>query len=148
SIEVGKLADIVLWRPPFFGAKPQLVLKSGFPAYGVTGDPNAATDSCEPLVLGPLFGAHGAAPADLSVAFVSRAAAESGSFGRPHDTLGTRRRRVAVRGTRGIGPADMVHNARLGRVDVDPRSGLVTLDGDPMRSEPADEVSLSRLYFL
>ncbi|GHI85813.1 hypothetical protein Sxan_31770 [Streptomyces xanthophaeus] len=148
SIEVGKLADIVLWRPQFFGAKPQLVLKSGFPAYGVTGDPNAATDCCEPLVLGPLFGAHGAAPADLSVAFVSRAAAESGSFGAPYDALGTRRRRVAVRGTRGIGPKDLVGNTRLGEVDVDPRTGLVTLDGEPLRSEPAQQVSLNRLYFL
>ncbi|WP_327740329.1 urease subunit alpha [Streptomyces nojiriensis] len=144
SIEVGKLADIVLWRPPFFGAKPQLVLKSGFPAYGVTGDPNAATDCCEPLVLGPLFGAHGAAPADLSVAFVSRAAAESGSSG----VLATRRRRVAVRGTRGIGPKDMVGNSRLGDVDVNARTGLVTLDGEPLRSEPAQQVSLNRLYFL
>ncbi|MFE2148256.1 urease subunit alpha, partial [Streptomyces sp. NPDC059456] len=62
SIEVGKLADIVLWRPQFFGAKPQLVLKAGFPAYGVTGDPNAATDTCEPLVLGPQFGSYGATP--------------------------------------------------------------------------------------
>ncbi|MFJ6755526.1 urease subunit alpha, partial [Streptomyces sp. NPDC091273] len=135
-------------RPPFFGAKPQLVLKSGFPAYGVTGDPNAATDCCEPLVLGPLFGAHGAAPADLSVAFVSRAAAESGSFGAPYDHLGTRRRRVAVRGTRGIGPKDMIGNTRLGAVDVDPRTGLVSLDGEPLRSEPAQQVSLNRLYFL
>ncbi|MEU2451579.1 urease subunit alpha [Streptomyces sp. NPDC012765] len=144
SIEVGKLADIVLWRPPFFGAKPQMVLKSGFPAYGVTGDPNAATDCCEPLVLGPLFGAHGAAPADLSVAFVSRAAAESGSSG----VMTTRRRRVAVHGTRGIGPKDMIGNARLGAVDVNPRTGLVTLDGEPLRSEPAQQVSLNRLYFL
>ncbi|WP_254878855.1 urease subunit alpha [Streptomyces sp. NA04227] len=148
SIEPGKLADIVLWRPESFGAKPQLVLKAGYPAYGVTGDPNAANDRCEPLVLGPLFGAHGATAADLSVAFVSRAAAESASFGRPYDALATRRRRVAVRGTRGIGPADLVNNARLGEVQVDASSGLVTLDGTPIRSEPVDEVSLSRLYFL
>ncbi|WP_327064913.1 urease subunit alpha [Kitasatospora sp. NBC_01302] len=148
SIEVGKLADVVLWRPAFFGAKPQMVLKAGFPAYGVTGDPNAATEACEPLVLGPLFGAHGATAADLSVAFVSRAAAESGSFGRPYDAMATRRRRVAVRGCRGIGPADMVRNGRLGEVLVDPRDGLVTLDGAPVRSEPAQEVPLSRLYFL
>ncbi|MER8048142.1 urease subunit alpha [Streptomyces sp. NPDC094032] len=148
SIEVGKMADIVLWRPPFFGAKPQMVIKNGFPAYGVTGDPNAATDTCEPLVLGPLFGAHGATPADLSVAFVSRAAAESGSAGRPYDVMTTRRRRVAVRGTRGIGPADMIGNTRVGDVQVDGATGLVTLDGQPLRSEPADEVSLSRLYFL
>ena len=64
TIETGKLADIVLWRPDHFGAKPQLVLKSGFPAYGVTGDPNASTDRCEPLILGPQFGAHGTTPAD------------------------------------------------------------------------------------
>ncbi|WP_345255032.1 amidohydrolase family protein, partial [Streptomyces hundungensis] len=148
SIETGKMADIVLWRPAYFGAKPQMVLKSGFPAWGVTGDPNAATDRCEPLVLGPLFGAHGATAADLSVAFVSRAAAESGSFGRPYDALATRRRRVAVRGTRGIGPADLVHNSRLGAVQVGADTGLVTLDGVPISSEPAQEVSLSRLYFL
>ncbi|MFI9625674.1 urease subunit alpha [Streptomyces sp. NPDC052042] len=143
SIETGKLADIVLWRPEFFGAKPQLVLKAGFPAYGVTGDPNAATDTCEPLVLGPQFGAYGATAADLSVAFVSQAATELGA-----DQMPTRRRRVGVRGTRGIGPGDLVHNSRTGAVDVDTRSGLVTLDGDPLRSEPADTVSLNRLYFL
>ncbi|MGV9890556.1 urease subunit alpha [Streptomyces sp. NPDC003395] len=143
SLEVGKLADIVLWRPEFFGAKPQLVLKSGFPAYGVTGDPNAATDTCEPLVLGPQFGAFGATAADISVAFVAQAAVDQG-----HDTMPTRRRRVAVRGTRGIGPADLRLNSRTGQVDVDQRTGLVTLDGEPLRSEPADSVSLNRLYFL
>ncbi|MEE1744979.1 MULTISPECIES: urease subunit alpha [unclassified Streptomyces] len=143
SIETGKLADIVLWRPEFFGAKPQLVLKSGFPAYGVTGDPNAATDTCEPLILGPQFGAYGATAADLSVAFVSQAATQLGA-----DSMPTRRRRVGVRGTRGIGPGDLIHNSRTGEVAVDARSGLVTLDGDPLRSEPADSVSLNRLYFL
>ncbi|MET9866032.1 urease subunit alpha [Streptomyces sp. NPDC006386] len=143
SLEVGKLADIVLWRPEYFGAKPQLVLKAGFPAYGVTGDPNAATDTCEPLVLGPQFGAHGATPAEISVAFVARAALDQG-----HDLLPTRRRRVAVRGTRGIGPADLRRNSRTGAVDVDQRTGLVTLDGEPLRSAPADSVSLNRLYFL
>ncbi|MFJ8853236.1 urease subunit alpha [Streptomyces sp. NPDC102437] len=143
SIETGKMADIVLWRPEFFGAKPQLVLKSGFPAYGVTGDPNAATDTCEPLVLGPQFGAYGATAADLSVAFVSQAATQLGA-----DSMPTRRRRVGVRGTRGIGPGDLIHNSRTGAVAVDARSGLVTLDGDPLRSEPADSVSLNRLYFL
>ncbi|MFK0285118.1 urease subunit alpha [Streptomyces sp. NPDC090499] len=143
SIEVGKLADIVLWSPEYFGAKPQLVLKAGFPAFGVTGDPNAATDTCEPLVLGPQFGAHGATPAEISVAFVAQAALDQG-----HDTMPTRRRRVAVRGTRGIGPADLRRNSRTGAVDVDQRTGLVTLDGEPLRSEPADSVSLNRLYFL
>ncbi|HET9170937.1 MAG TPA: urease subunit alpha [Actinospica sp.] len=143
SLEIGKLADVVLWRPGYFGAKPQLVLKAGFPAYGVVGDPNAATDRCEPLVLGPQFGAHGATAADLSVAFVSGAAAEAAS-----DRFPSRRRRVAVRGTRGIGPASMVRNARLGQVEVAPATGLVTLDGAPVSSPPAESVPLSRLYFL
>ncbi|MGC0337634.1 urease subunit alpha [Streptomyces sp. SLBN-8D4] len=143
SIEVGKLADLVLWRPEYFGAKPQLVLKSGFPAYGVVGDPGAATDTCEPLVLGPQFGAHGATPAEISVAFVARAALDQGD-----DRLPTRRRRVAVHGTRGIGPADLRRNSRTGAVDVDQRTGLVTLDGEPLTSAPADSVSLNRLYFL
>ncbi|WP_103760233.1 urease subunit alpha [Streptomyces sp. SM10] len=143
SVEAGKLADIVLWRPEFFGAKPQLVLKSGFPAYGVTGDPNAATDTCEPLVLGPQFGAYGATAADLSAAFVAEAATQLGS-----DLMPTRRRRVAVRNARGIGPADLRLNSRTGQVGVDGETGLVTLDGDPLRSPAADSVSLNRLYFL
>ncbi|MFM2078317.1 MAG: hypothetical protein RJA49_2207 [Actinomycetota bacterium] len=143
SLDVGKLADIVLWRPDHFGAKPQLVLKSGFPAYGVTGDPNATTDSCEPLVLGPQFGSFGSTAADLSVAFVSQAAVDAGD-----DHMTTRRRRVAVKGTRNIGPANMVLNDRLGTVDVNPATGMVTLDGETVYSEPSDSVSLSRLYFL
>ena len=143
SIEVGKLADIVLWRPDHFGAKPQLVLKAGFPAFGVTGDPNATTDSCEPLVLGPQFGSFGATAADLSVAFVSQAAAAA-----DNDHMTTRRRRVGISDTRGIGPADMIHNDRLGTVDVDSRTGMVTFDGERVYTDPAESVSLSRLYFL
>ena len=143
SLDVGKLADIVLWRPDHFGAKPQLVLKSGFPAYGVTGDPNAATDSSEPLVLGPQFGSFGSTAADLSVAFVSQAAVDAGD-----DHMSTRRRRVAVKDTRNIGPANLIHNNRLGHVDVDPKTGMVSLDGDLVYSDPADSVPLSRLYFL
>ncbi len=143
SIEVGKVADIVLWRPDHFGAKPNLVLKSGFPAYGVTGDPNATTDTCEPLVLGPQFGFHGATAADLSIAFVSQAAAAD-----DNDSMTTRRRRVGVRNTRNIGPANMVHNARLGTVEVDAKTGFVSLDGQRVYSDPSEVVPLSRLYFL
>jgi urease subunit alpha len=142
SLEVGKLADIVLWRPDHFGAKPELVLKAGFPAWGVTGDPNASIDRAEPLVYGPQFGAHGATAADLSVAFVSAAAADDGK-----DRMTTRRRRVAVRGTRGIGPQAMVRNNRLAAVRVETATGQVTIDGQPIGSQPADSVSLSRLYF-
>ena len=143
TLEVGKVADIVLWDPAQFGAKPYLVLKAGFPAYGVVGDPNASTDRCEPLVYGPQFGGHGATAADLSIAFVAQAAVEASA-----DLMQTRRRRVAVRGTRGIGPGSMVRNSRVGAVRVAAATGLVTLDGEPIESAPADTVPLSRLYFL
>jgi urease subunit alpha len=98
SVEVGKLADIVLWDPAWFGAKPTLVLKAGVPAWGATGDPNAAIDIAEPLVLGPQFGACGATPAELSVMFVAQAALDSGA-----DLPGVRRR-VPVRATRSLRP--------------------------------------------
>jgi urease subunit alpha len=143
SLDVGKMADIVLWRPDHFGAKPQLVLKAGFPAYGVTGDPNATTDTCQPLVMGPQFGSFGSTAADLSVAFVSQAAVDAGD-----DHMTTRRRRVAVHNTRNIGPADMVLNNRLGQVDVNSKTGMVTFDGQTVYADPAESVSLSRLYFL
>jgi urease subunit alpha len=143
ALTPGRLADIVLWRPQFFGAKPQLVLKAGYPAYGVTGDPNASTDRCEPLVLGPQVGWYGATAADLSVVFVSGAAEQNG-----RDRIPTRRRRVAVRDTRSIGLATMIRNNRVGRVDVDPDTARVLLDGRPITSEPATSVSLNRLYFL
>jgi urease subunit alpha len=143
SLDIGKLADIVLWRPDHFGAKPQLVLKAGFPAYGMTGDPNATTDSCQPLVMGPQFGSYGSTAADLSVAFVSQAAIDAGD-----DHMTTRRRRVAVKGTRNIDPANMVLNNRLGTVDVDAKTGMVSLDGESVYSAPSETVSLSRLYFL
>ena len=148
TLEIGKLADIVLWQPALFGAKPQLVLKAGFPAYGVVGDPNASTDRCEPLVYGPQFGGHGATAADLSVAFVAGVAVEAGTASVAADRMPTRRRRVAVRGTRGIGPSSMVRNSRIGSVRVAPATGLVTLDGELIESAPADSVPLSRLYFL
>lgn len=142
SLEVGKLADIVLWDPARFGAKPRLVLKAGFPAWGVTGDPNAAIDTAEPLVLGPQFGGYGAAPAELAVAFVSGSARDEA-----RDRLPTRRRRVAVRHTRGIGLGEMHLHRPSAQVHVAP-DGAVDLDGEPISSEPADSVPLSRLYFL
>lgn len=143
SVEVGKLADIVLWDPRYFGAKPSLVLKAGFPAWGLTGDPNASIDSAEPLVLGPQFGGFGATAADLSVVFVAEAA-HGGAAAR----LPSRRRPVAVRGCRGIGPRSMVRNTALGDVAVDPVTAAVRLDGVPVQSVPLEHVSLSRLYFL
>jgi urease subunit alpha len=149
SLEVGKLADVVLWRPELFGAKPQLVLKAGFPAWGVTGDPNAATDDCQPLVLGPQVGGQGATPAELSVVFVAGATLDAEpAAGGAVGGLRTRRRRVAVRDTRRIGNESMLRNGILGHVDVDPVTGAVSLDGAEVSSDPVDSVPLGRLYFL
>jgi len=143
SIEVGKLADIVLWNPTRFGTTPHLVLKAGFPAFGVTGDPNAAIEACEPTVLGPQFGGFGGTAADLSVAFVAAASIQAGA-----DLLPTRRRRVAVHGTRDIGLADMHRNNTVAAVRVNAGTGAVTVDGDLVSSQPSESVSLSRLYHL
>ena len=143
SIEPGKLADIVLWDPAWFGAKPTLVLKAGFPAWGITGDPNASVDRAEPLQFGPLFGGHGLAPAELAVAFVNRAAFSSVS-----DQLRTQRRRVAVQGCRGIGLANMVRNHTIGATQVDHASAIVRFNGELVTAPPASSVALNRLYFL
>ena len=142
SVEVGKLADIVLWDPAWFGAKPTLVLKAGLPAWGATGDPNAAIDTAEPLVLGPQFGGCGATPAEISVMFVAQAAIDSGA------RLPGVRRRVPVRGTRRLGPGSMTRHGRLGRVRVEPGTGRTTLDGELLAAPAAESVPLSRLYFL
>jgi urease subunit alpha len=144
SLEVGKLADIVLWQPAWFGAKPAYVLKAGLPAWAAVGDPNAAVDTAQPLVLGPQFAGSGAAPADVSVVFVSAAGAAADG-----DALPTRRRRVAVRGTRNVGLGSMLGgNARTGVVRVDPAAHRVTLDGEELRVDPAQHVPLTRLYHL
>lgn len=144
SLEVGKLADVVLWRPELFGAKPSLVLKSGLPAWGAVGDPNAAVDTAEPLVLGPQFAGSGAAPCEVSVVFVNEAALRAGA-----DRIPTRRRRVAATGTRGIGLTQMVAgNCRVGTVRVCSDASAVTLDGDELSSPPADHLPLARLFHL
>jgi len=142
SLAPGRLADVVLWEPGRFAATPRLVLKSGLPAWGVVGDPNAAVDSAEPLVLGPQFGGAGAMPAEVSVLFVNGAAAAAGTVSAP-----TRRRLVPVRGCRDVRPEDMVRHGVRGAVTVTPH-GVVSLDGEPLVLPPADAIPLSRLYRL
>jgi len=143
SLQVGRLADVVLWEPARFGATPQLVLKAGFPAWGSSGDPNATIERAEPRVMRAQLGGFGGAAAEISVAFVSAASVGAGA-----DRLPTRRRRVAVQGTRGIGLPQMRLNSRVASVVVDPATGAVTVDGEPAVSAPSDAVALARLYFL
>jgi urease subunit alpha len=143
SIEPGKLADLVLWKPAFFGAKPFLVLKGGMIAAAAMGDPNASIPTPQPVHYRPMFGAYGKA-LRTSVTFVSQAA-----LGNPQvKELNLQRPLEAVRHTRGIGKKDMVHNAYLPRILVDPETYEVRADGELLTCEPARVLPLAQRYFL
>lgn len=136
----GHLADIVLWRPESFAAKPQLVLKAGFPAWGAVGDPNASIDSAEPLRLDRQFGAHGVVPSDLSVLFSNAAAAAEGRSP-------VARRVVPVRDCRTVRATDLVRHGELGAVAVAHDGSRVTWNGDELAMSPVTHAPLSRLNF-
>ncbi|HYO30989.1 MAG TPA: urease subunit alpha [Thermomicrobiales bacterium] len=142
SVEPGKLADLVVWSPAFFGVKPDLVLKGGFIAWAAMGDPNASIPTPQPVRYRPMFGAL--IPAQTAVTFVSPAALVAGV----PETLGLRKRAVAVAPTRSLTKADMVHNAALPAIEVDPETYEVRADGELLVSEPATELPLARRYFL
>jgi len=144
SVEVGKLADLVLWRPALFGAKPELVLKGGLIAWAQMGDPNASIPTPQPVVMRPMFGSLGRAVGATSVAFVSRAAVEAGTAA----GYGLTKRVEAVRGCRGLGKKDMRLNDALPRIEVDPETYEVRADGEPLRCDPAARLPLAQRYFL
>jgi urease subunit alpha len=143
SIEVGKLADLVLFKPAFFGVKPELVLKGGFIACANMGDPNASIPTTQPMHYRPQFAAHGRAKAATSVSFVSQAALEAGL-----DHLDLAKRLVPVKDTRSIGKADLVLNDTLPKIEVDPETYIVKADGVELLCEPAKELPLAQRYFL
>ncbi|MFD5800637.1 urease subunit alpha [Streptomyces sp. NPDC127020] len=144
SVESGKLADLVLWEPRFFGVKPQLVLKGGQIAYAQMGDANASIPTPQPVLPRPMFGAHGTAPAANSVAFVAERAVEDGLAER----LGLGRELVPIRSTRGRTKADMRENDALPRVEVAADSFAVTIDGELVEPAPVTELPLAQRYFL
>ncbi len=144
SVEPGKLADLVLWRPAFFGAKPELVLKGGLIAWAQMGDPNASIPTPQPVLARPMFGALGRAVGATSVAFVSRAALEDGAV----HGYGLAKRLVAVHGCRHLGKKDMKLNDALPRMEVDPETYEVRADGVLLRCEPAARLPLAQRYFL
>ena len=143
SLQPGRLADIALWFPSTFGAKPYLVLKSGLPAWGTVGDPNSVVDGAEPRQIAAQFGGIGGAAIDSAVIFTNGAAVDAGA-----DTFPTRRRRVAVRGCRDVSLASMSRHRGSASVVVDPRGEGVELDGERLSMDPVERVPLSRLYFL
>jgi urease subunit alpha len=142
SVETGKLADLVLWKPAFFGIKPELVIKGGLIAWAQMGDAGASIPTPQPLLMRPMFGAR--APGAISLAFVSRRALDEGTV----TPLALRKRLHAVRGCRSLGKRDMKLNDALPKLEVDPESYEVRADGELLRCEPAARLPLSQLYSL
>jgi urease subunit alpha len=142
SIERGKLADLVIWNPAFFGVKPEMVIKGGFIAWSVMGDANASIPTPQPVLYRPMFGSFGGAPQSISAMFVSRASI-------PHvERMGLRKRLVTVQNCRKIGKADMIHNSATPRIEVDPETYEVRADGELLTCEPASVLPLAQRYFL
>ncbi len=144
SIEAGKLADLVVWKPAFFGVKPELILKGGMIACANMGDPNASIPTPQPTMYRPQFAAHGRALFSTSLTFVSGASLAAGLAGR----LGVSKRLVAVRNTRKIGKKDMVWNDSLPKIEVDPETYTVKADGRVLRCDPVAVLPLAQRYFL
>jgi urease subunit alpha len=144
SVEVGKLADLVVWKPAFFGVKPELVVKGGMIAWAAMGDPNASIPTPQPVRYRPMFGAFGRAVGATALTFVSAAALADGVPQR----LGLTRRAVAVTHCRGLGKRDMIHNDALPRIEVDPETYQVRADGAVLTCEPARVLPMAQRYFL
>jgi urease subunit alpha len=144
SVEVGKWADLVLWRPAFFGVKPSLIVKGGTIAMALMGDPNASIPTPQPVHYRPMFGGFGGAIAAGSLTFVSQAALAAGIGAR----LGLAKTLVAVRGIRTLSKADMVLNALTPRMQVDAETYEVRADGDLLTCEPASVLPMAQRYFL
>jgi urease subunit alpha len=144
SIAAGKLADLVLWKPAFFGVKPEIVVKGGFIAWSVMGDSNASIPTPQPVLYRPMFGAFGKAMRSTSLTFVSAAAFAGGIKQR----LGLEKTVVAVAHCRDIGKGDMIHNDAMPNLEVDPETYEVRANGELLSCEPADVLPMAQRYFL
>jgi urease subunit alpha len=144
SVEIGKLADLVLWRPAFFGVKPAMIIKGGMIAAAPMGDPNASIPTPQPVHYRRMFGALGGARAATSVSFVSQAGLASGMGER----LGLHKRLVPVMRTRALSKRDMILNDYLPQIEVDPQTYEVRADGELLTCEPASVLPLAQRYFL
>jgi urease subunit alpha len=144
SVAVGKLADLVLWKPAFFGAKPSLVLKGGMIATAPMGDPNASIPTPQPVHYRPMFAAFAGARAATGLTFLSQAAADAGVA----EALGLAKGIAVTRGNRTVTKADMVHNTLQPSIEVDPQTYQVRADGELLTCEPASELPLAQRYFL
>ena len=143
SVEVGKMADLVLWEPAFFGAKPKMVLKNGLISWANMGDPNASLPTPQPCIMRPMFGAFGKELAETRVTFVSQAAAQAGL----KERLGLKSQIYGVHGMRQLSKNDMVRNNATPQIEVNPETFEVTVDGVLATVPPAKELSLAQLYW-
>jgi urease subunit alpha len=144
SVEVGKFADLVLWKPAFFGAKPAMILKGGNIAAAAMGDPNASIPTPQPVHYRPMFAAYGKALASSCLTFMSKASIKVGV----PESLGLQRKVEAVKNCRDVKKKDMIHNSMQPTVTVDPETYEVRADGELMTCEPAKELPLAQRYFL
>jgi urease subunit alpha len=138
------VADLVLWRPAFFGVKPSLILKGGAIAAAAMGDPNASIPTPQPVHYRPMFGSFGKAMTASAVTFVSKAAIATGLAGK----LGTDREMLPVHNTRGIVKESMIHNAVLPTIEVDPETYEVRANGELLTCAPAETLPMAQRYFL
>ncbi len=145
SVEIGKLADLVVWDPAFFGVKPDIVVKGGFVAWAQMGDANASIPTPQPVLPRPMFGAAAPVAAATSLAFVAPLALEDPAFA---ERLGLARPLVAVKDCRSLSKDDMVENDARPDVRVDPDTFAVTIDGDRVEADPATELPMAQRYFL
>ncbi|TWF47374.1 urease subunit alpha [Neorhizobium alkalisoli] len=144
SVQVGKRADLVLWKPAFFGIKPQMVMIGGMIAIAPMGDPNASISTPQPVHYRPMYGVLGRALGSTGVTFVSKAALDDGIG----EKLKLSKQLVAVNGTRTVRKKDMVHNSRTPKLEVDPQNYKVRVDGELITCEPAAALPMSQRYFL
>lgn len=144
SLQPKKIADIVMWTPQFFGIKPKLIIKGGFIAYSLMGDPNASIPTPEPVYYRPMFGAMGLAKYSTSVTFTSKLAIKNDL----KKKLGLKKKLLPVNNCRNISKKDMVYNKLTPKIEIDPETYIVKVDGKIATTEPANKLSLSRLYNL
>ena len=144
SIEVGKMADLVMWRPDMFGAKPELIIKGGFVSYSKMGDPNASIPTPQPVFWRPMFGNYGKANTETTAFFVSKVSLEKGIV----QSYGLGKKLLPVIGCRFIGKSDMIHNDAMPKIEVNAQTHEVKVDGNPCVCEPADKLPMGQLYFM
>ncbi|MEN9684496.1 MAG: hypothetical protein RLZZ28_282, partial [Bacteroidota bacterium] len=144
SVEVGKIADLVLWKPQFFGVKPEMIYKSGVIVHAKMGDSNASIPTPQPVIYRNMYGAYGEALTKTNYNFVSKISIESGNI----QKLGLKRKSLPVKGCRKVGKKDMIHNSATPKIEINPETYEVKIDGKLATCEPLKEVPMAQRYLL